>query len=98
MIFTPTGVTAQPTAPARLTLLPGETRRLTDVIGGQWGLQNTVGVLTLTSDAPGGVFPVVQGESYENSDPRRRFGQSMAAMTEAQAAGSGSSTPPALKG
>ena len=89
--FTGTGVTTQPTAPVHLTLQPGETRRLSDVIGQQWGLHNTVGVITLDSNALHGVYPIVQGESYENTNPTKRFGQSMAGMTEAQAAATGAS-------
>jgi PKD repeat protein len=86
-----TGVTAKPTAPLHLTLQPGETRRLSDVIGQQWGLRSTVGVITLDSDAPGGVFPIVQGESYDATSPTKRFGQLMAAVGESQAAGANAS-------
>lgn len=86
LTFTGTGVTAEPTTPVKLTLQPGETRRLANVLE-QWGLTKAVGVLTLDSDAPGGVFPLVQGESYENTLPTRRFGQSMPALTVRQAAG-----------
>jgi PKD repeat protein len=89
--FTGTGVTTEPTSTVHLTLQPGETRRLSDVIGQQWGIRNTVGVVTLDSNAPGGVFPIVQGESYENTNPNKRFGQSMPALTEARAAGANAS-------
>jgi PKD repeat protein len=91
--FTSAGSAAQPTQPLHLSLQPGETRRLTDVIGQQWGIRNTVGVITLESNALGGVFPIVQGESYEttNPNPGKRFGQSLPALTDAQAAGAGSS-------
>ena len=61
------------------------------MIGQQWGIRNTVGVVTLDSNAPGGVFPIVQGESYENTNPSKRFGQSMPALTEAKAAGANAS-------
>ena len=86
LTFTGTGVSAEPTTPVKLTLQPGETRRLANVLE-QWGLTKAVGVLTLDSDAPGGVFPIVQGESYENTLPARRFGQSMPALSVRQAAG-----------
>ncbi len=88
LTFTGTGVTAEPTSPVKLTLQPGESRRLANVLE-QWGLTKAVGVLTLDSDASGGVFPLVQGESYENTQPARRFGQAMAALTDRQAAGTG---------
>ena len=77
--FTSIGPTAQPTSPVALTLQPGETRRLTDVINSQWGIHNAIGVLTMTSLEPAGALPVLQGESYDNSHPSRRFGQSMTA-------------------
>ena len=89
--FIGTGVTAKPTAPVHVSLQPGETERMTDVIGSQWSLRNTVGVITLDSNAPGGVFPLVQGESYDSTIPAKRFGQFMPAMTEAQAAGANAS-------
>ena len=89
--FTGTGVTAKPTAPVHVTLQPGSTERMADVIGGQWGLHNTVGVITLDSNAPGGVFPLVQGESYDSTNPAKRFGQLMPAMTASQAAATNAS-------
>lgn len=85
--FTSTGVNSQPTSPIHLTLQPGETRRLANVIDEQWNVDTGIGVLTLESNAPGGVFPIVQGESYENTQPARRFGQSMMGMSDRQAAG-----------
>lgn len=84
--FTGSGVTAQTTAPLKLTLQPGETQRLANILN-QWNLRDAVGVLTLDSDAAGSVFPIAQGESYENTQPTRRFGQTIAAMSERQAAG-----------
>jgi len=89
--FIGTGVTAKPTAPVHVTLQPGETERMADVVGSQWSLRNTVGVITIDSDAPGGIYPLVQGESYDSTTPAKRFGQFMPAMTEAQAAGTNAS-------
>src|SRR3954453_21626370 len=40
--FTSVGVAAQPTAAVAITLQPGETRRLTDVIQGQWSISNAI--------------------------------------------------------
>jgi PKD repeat protein len=91
MTFTGAGSATQPTQPVHLTLQPGETRRLTDTINQTWGIHNTVGVLTLESNALGRVYPTVQGESYENTRPTKRFGQSLPAVTDAQAAGAGAS-------
>jgi PKD repeat protein len=86
--FIPIGVTAA-TAPVSLTLQPGETRRLTDVINSQWRLTNAVGVLMLVSRDPSGTLPIFQGESYNNAQPARRFGQSMTAFGDGDAAAAG---------
>jgi PKD repeat protein len=86
--FTNLGFTSTPTTPLRVTLQPGETRRLENVVAGQWNVTNGIGVLTIQSTSPT-LFPVVQGESYDNTNPAKRFGQSMAAVTDADAAGSG---------
>ncbi len=87
--FTGIGVNAVPTAPLHVTLQPGETQRLQNVIASQWGINNAIGLLTITSTSPNGVFPIVQGESYDNSNPAKRFGQSMSALTDGNAAISG---------
>ncbi|HJX28852.1 MAG TPA: PKD domain-containing protein, partial [Thermoanaerobaculia bacterium] len=85
--FTGAGVATVPTDMVRVTLQPGETRRLDNVIDEEWGIRNSVGVLTIENDAPNSLFPVVQGESYENTVPSKRYGQTLPAMTERQAAG-----------
>jgi hypothetical protein len=74
-----------------VTLQPRETERLVNVIASKWGITNGIGVVTLESDSPNGIFPVVQGESYDNSVPSKRFGQTMMALTDADAAGVGKS-------
>jgi PKD repeat protein len=86
--FTNLGFASTPTAPLRVTLQPGETRRLENVVAGQWNVTNGIGVLTIQSTSAT-LFPVVQGESYDNTNPAKRFGQSMTAVTDADAAGSG---------
>jgi PKD repeat protein len=87
LTFNNVGLTSTPTDTIHETLQPGETRRLADVIGTKWNIRNGVGVLTLDSDAPGDVFPLVQGESYENTNPAKRYGQTLPALTDKQAAG-----------
>jgi PKD repeat protein len=77
LTFTNIGNNASTTAPVRLTLQPGETRRLTDVLNSQWGITNGIGVITVIGRGPLAELPIVQGESYDNSNPARRFGQSM---------------------
>lgn len=87
--FLNVGVAPAPTAAVPLTLQPGETRRLADVINSLWGLRGAIGVLTFVSREPSGALPAIQGESYDNARPARRFGQSMMALGEADAAGPG---------
>jgi len=89
LTFTPIGVGGQSTAAVSLTLQAGETRRLADVINSQWHINNAIGVLTLVSKEPSGALPVFQGESYNNAQPSRRFGQSMTAFGEGDAASAG---------
>ena len=85
--FTALGVAANPTSPLHVTLQPGETQRLENVVASQWGIHNGIGVLTVKSTSPNGIFPVVQGESYDNTNPTNRFGQAMSAITDDDAAG-----------
>lgn len=89
--FTRAGLTAQPTAPVRLTLQSGETQRLENIVATKWNINDSVGVLTIESDSPNSVFPIVQGESYETTHSKAgmRFGQFMAAFTDDDAAGPG---------
>jgi chitodextrinase len=90
MTFTPAGLNSVPTAPLHVSLTPGSTERLENVIASELGINNAVGVLTLVTTS-GGAFPILQGESYENTNPAKRFGQSMMAVSEADAAGVGQS-------
>ncbi len=87
--FTNVGLNGTTTSPLRVTLAPGTTERLENVVAGQWGIDNAIGVLTITSTSASGPFPVVQGESYDNTNPAKRFGQSMTAVSDADAAEAG---------
>lgn len=87
--FTSAGVAAEPVGPVTVSLPAGGTMRLVNAVAEKLGIVNTVGVLTLESDSTNGVFPIVLGESYDNSRPHKRFGQSMVALTDSQAAGPG---------
>ena len=91
--FTSVGLNSVPTTPVSVTLQPGQTERLENVIAGRWNIRDAVGVLTVSSTSPNGVFPIVQGESYEssNTDPAKRFGQAMTALSDSDAAGTGKS-------
>jgi PKD repeat protein len=88
--FLNAGPTSQPTAPLKITLQAGQTDRLENV-GKSWNVKDSVGLLKVESNAPGGLFPVVQGESYLSTQgkPGARFGLAMAAFTDEDAAGTG---------
>lgn len=89
--FTPVGLNSATTPEVTLTLPKGATERLVNVIADKWNIRNAAGVLVLDSNATGGTYPVVQGESYDNSTPAKRFGQTLPALTDADAAGPGKS-------
>jgi PKD repeat protein len=91
LTFIRTGVTATTTAPVTLTLNPGDTQRLSNAIAGKWNLSNVVGVITVTSAGANGLYPIVQAESYNNAQPANRYGQSMAAFSDANQAKVGQS-------
>jgi PKD repeat protein len=88
--FLNAGPGSQLTAPFTVTLQPGQTERLEN-IGRQWNVKDAVGLVVVESDAPDGAFPSVQGESYlsTKAKPGARYGLSMAAMTDEDAAGPG---------
>ena len=87
--FTRVGFGSAATTPVHIVLQPGETQRLSNVVADRWDIDDAVGVLRFDSVSPSGVFPIIQGESYDNSRPAKRFGQSMMAMAEGGAAGVG---------
>ncbi len=86
LTFTRIGVRSPTTSPVTLTLNPGDTQRLSNAIAGKWNLSDVVGVITVTSAGANGVYPIVQAESYNNAQPANRYGQSMAAFSDADAA------------
>lgn len=83
--FTGAGFFTEPTEAIQEPLPPGSTTRLVDVIS-EWDEVGGVGVLRLTSDSPSGIHPLVQGESYEVSNPDEIYGQFMPALTRDDAA------------
>lgn len=87
--FQPVGVLQSPKSPISLTLQPGQTQRLTNAISTEWNVNNVVGVISVQSDGVGGVYPQVQAESYNIANPANRFGQSMQAFAETDAASAG---------
>jgi PKD repeat protein len=88
MTFINVGFASVAKPPVRLTLQPGQTLRLADVLS-RWQLRDAVGVLTFESRSPSGALPIVQGESYDDARPARRFGQTVPPRTDEDAAGPG---------
>ncbi len=70
----------------QVTVQPGATERLENALFSQFGLRNGTGVLTLTSTSPNGIFPIARAESYDNTSPSKRYGQSLIALSDADAA------------
>lgn len=84
--FTAVGVSSLPQTPVRVTLQPGESQRLANVIADKWGITNQVGFLSFASSTSDGLLPRLTGESYDNANPARRFGQSMIPQSDKDAA------------
>jgi len=89
LTFTHVGVFSSPTPPVALTLNPGQTERLSNAIAGEWNLNNVVGIITISSTGAAGIYPVVQAETYNIANPANRFGQSMRALADTDAAATG---------
>jgi len=86
--FTGAGFLTEPTSAIRRTLPPGDTTRLADVVS-EWDLPNTVGALRIASTNTLAIYPVVQGESYDATNPDQTYGQFMPALTADDAAAPG---------
>jgi PKD repeat protein len=77
MAFVNTLVSVPSPAPVTLTLAPGTTTRILDVLHSQWNIaKSTVGTLIFTSPAAAdGIYPIIRGESYSTSlSPASRVG------------------------
>ncbi len=89
LTFTAVGVSSLPQTPVRVTLQPGESQRLANVIADKWRITNQVGFLSFQSPTADGPLPRLTGESYDNANPTRRFGHSMIPQSDAEAAAVG---------
>jgi len=85
LTFTATGFRTDPTSPIHEVVPAKQSVRLTNVVS-QWDVGDSVGVLRIACDGGGGVFPVVQGESYDVSRPLEVYGQFMPALSVDRAA------------
>jgi PKD repeat protein len=87
LTFVPIGVAATPTAASGVSVAPGETQRLADVLDSRWSLRNNVGVLTIAGT--GTALPSALGESYRSPLLGKRYGHALPAMAEEDAAAAG---------
>ncbi len=75
-----------------MTVQPGETHRLANVVASQFGLANSTGVLTVESTSGGsGLYPLLRGETFNLAVPDNQYGQGVPAFTDAEAAGANQS-------
>jgi PKD repeat protein len=74
---------------AQVTVPAGSTVRLENALVKQLGLSNGTGVLTVSSTSPNGIFPIAGAETYDNTAPAKRYGQSLVALSDADAADTG---------
>jgi hypothetical protein len=72
--------------PVTVVLGANESRRLDSIILDAWGIDDGVGVLTLESAGAGGLYPMVHGETYQDSGPLTTYGLFMPARRESEAA------------
>ncbi len=78
---------AGPTLNAAPFAIPaGATQRLDNVLFGQLGSRSGVGVLTVTTTSLDGTYPVVLAESFDNTNPAKRFGQTIGALGDTDVA------------
>lgn len=91
VLFSEVGVQSAASLPVFFDLAARETRRVSDVITTAFGLSNKAGMLTIDSTSSSSPYLVVQGESFNNADPAKRFGQTLAPIYEADAATAGHS-------
>jgi len=81
MTYRNVGITSAPTDTITLSLQPGETRRLQNVVFSDWALTNAVGILTFKSNSPTSQYIVAYGETYDDTHPQSRYGQSMPSLS-----------------
>jgi PKD repeat protein len=91
LTFVAVGTTSAPTAASAVTVAPGGTQRLADVLD-KWSLKNTAGVLTIEPGTPGGALPSALGESYRSPLlGGKRYGHALPVMSDGDAAAAGQS-------
>jgi PKD repeat protein len=89
LTFVAVGAASAPTAASAVTVAPGGTQRLADVLD-TWNLKNTAGVLTIDPGTVGGALPSALGESYRSPLlGGKRYGHALPVMSDGDAAAAG---------
>lgn len=91
LTFVAVGAASTPTAAKAVSVAPGETKRLVDVLDGQWSLKNTAGVVTIDPGTAGGALPSALGESYRSPLMGKRYGHGLPVLADGDAAAAGQS-------
>jgi PKD repeat protein len=91
LTFVPVGAGGVPSAASSVSVAPGETRRLVDVLDKQWSLKSSVGAVTIEPGAAGGPLPAALGESYRSPLAGKRYGHSLPVLAAEDAAAAGQS-------
>lgn len=91
LLFYPQGTAGQAPSPsvAAVTIEPGETQAIDDVLVSQWGLSNIGGAVHVTAESESEL--VVTGQTYDLSEAGT-YGQFIPAVTPDQAVGAGGQT------
>ncbi|MEO8504820.1 MAG: PKD domain-containing protein [Acidobacteriota bacterium] len=88
LTFVANGVGA-PSAPVTINLAAGETKRLVNVLGTTFNATNKTGMVISQAAGSAGTYPVLSAQSYDNTTPTRRYGETVESFTESEAAGQG---------
>ncbi|HEX4964310.1 MAG TPA: PKD domain-containing protein [Thermoanaerobaculia bacterium] len=81
-----TKVGTKPGQAVSISVPAGVTLRQENVLLSKFSLKSGIGMLTVSSTSPNGVYPIVKAESFDNTNPQKRFGQGIVALTDADAA------------
>lgn len=87
--FVEVGGAGRSSAPVTISLAAGETKRLVDAISANFNAAKRTGMVVVETQGADGIYPIALGETYDNFVPTKRYGQTLEAFAEAEAAGTG---------
>lgn len=89
LTFVAVGAASTPTAASSVTVAPGETQRLENVLDRQWSVKSSVGALTIEPATAGGALPSALGETYRSTLLGKRYGHALPVLSDGDAAAAG---------